>query len=40
MALRRVTEPQDFANAVALRVSEDIRQMTGKEVVVDGGWDV
>src|SRR5262249_32616256 len=40
MALKRVTEPEDVANAVAFMVSEESRQMTGKEVVVDGGWDV
>lgn len=40
MALKRVTEPEDVANAVAFMASEDSRQMTGKEVTVDGGWDV
>lgn len=40
MALKRVTEPEDVANAVVFMASEDSRQMTGKEVTVDGGWDV
>ena len=40
MALRRVTQSQDVANAVLFMVSERSRQMTGKEVTVDGGWDV
>ena len=40
MALRRVTEPQDVANAVLFLASEDSRQLTGKEIAVDGGWDV
>ncbi len=40
MALRRVTQAQDIANAVLFLVSERSRQMTGKEVTVDGGWDV
>jgi NAD(P)-dependent dehydrogenase (short-subunit alcohol dehydrogenase family) len=40
MALLRVSQAQDIANAVLFLVSEESRQMTGKEVVVDGGWDV
>ena len=40
MALKRVTEPDDVANAVVFMASEESRQMTGKEVTVDGGWDV
>lgn len=40
MALKRVTEPEDVANAVVFMASEESRQMTGKEVTVDGGWDV
>lgn len=40
MALRRVTEAQDIADAVLFLASEDSRQMTGKELAVDGGWDV
>ena len=40
MALRRVTVPQDVANAVLFLASEDGRNMTGQEITVDGGWDV
>ena len=40
MALRRVTEPQDVADAVLFLVSEESRNMTGQEITVDGGWDV
>lgn len=40
MALKRVTEPQDIANAVLFMASEDSRNMTGQEIAVDGGWDV
>jgi NAD(P)-dependent dehydrogenase (short-subunit alcohol dehydrogenase family) len=40
MALKRVTEPQDVANAVLFLASDESRQLTGHEIVVDGGWDV
>ena len=40
MALRRFTEPQDVANAVLFLASDDARNITGQELVVDGGWDV
>jgi 3-oxoacyl-[acyl-carrier protein] reductase len=40
MALRRVTEPQDVANAVLFLASEESRNITGQEITVDGGWDV
>lgn len=40
MALRRLTEPQDVANAVLFLTSADSRNITGQELVVDGGWDV
>ena len=40
MALKRVTTPQDVANAVLFLASEDSRNITGKEIAVDGGWDV
>jgi 3-oxoacyl-[acyl-carrier protein] reductase len=40
MALKRVTTPQDIANAVLFVASEDGRNMTGQEIAVDGGWDV
>jgi 3-oxoacyl-[acyl-carrier protein] reductase len=40
MALKRVTTPQDIANAVLFMASDESRNMTGQEVAVDGGWDV
>jgi 3-oxoacyl-[acyl-carrier protein] reductase len=40
MALKRVTEPEDVANAVLFLASDESRQLTGHEIVVDGGWDV
>ena len=40
VALERVTEPEDVANAVVFMASEESRQMTGQDVTVDGGWDV
>lgn len=40
MALKRVTLPQDVANAVLFFASEDSRQITGQHIAVDGGWDV
>lgn len=40
MALKRVTLPQDIANAVLFLASEDARQITGQHIAVDGGWDV
>lgn len=39
-ALKRITKPEDVASAVVFMASEESRQMTGKELVVDGGWDV
>ncbi len=40
MALRRVTTPEDVANAVLFMASEESRNITGQELAVDGGWDV
>lgn len=40
MVLKRVTEPQDIADAVLFLASDDSRNMTGQEITVDGGWDV
>lgn len=40
MALHRFTEPQDVANAVLFLASDEARNITGQELVVDGGWDV
>ncbi len=40
MALKRVTTPEDVANAVLFMSSDDSRQITGQAITVDGGWDV
>ena len=40
MALRRVTEPQDVADAVLFLASDESHNITGQEIAVDGGWDV
>lgn len=40
MALRRFTKDDDIAHAVVFLASEESRQISGHELVVDGGWDV
>jgi 3-oxoacyl-[acyl-carrier protein] reductase len=40
MALRRFTLPEDVARAAVFLASEGGRQITGHDIVVDGGWDV
>ena len=40
MALKRVTTPQDVANAVLFLASDDSRNISGQKITVDGGWDV
>lgn len=40
MALKRVTTPQDVADAVLFMCSDASRNITGQELAVDGGWDV
>jgi len=40
MALRRFTRDEDIAHAVVFLASEESRQITGHELIVDGGWDV
>jgi len=39
-ALRRASSAQDVANAVLFCVSDVSRQITGQDIVVDGGWVV
>ena len=40
MALKRVTTPQDIANAVVFLASDDSRNITGQEMAICGGWAV
>ncbi|MEE9299956.1 MAG: SDR family NAD(P)-dependent oxidoreductase, partial [Alphaproteobacteria bacterium] len=40
MALKRVTRPEDVAEAVLFLASDASRNITGQEIAVDGGWDV
>ncbi|MDR3375781.1 MAG: SDR family oxidoreductase [Ancalomicrobiaceae bacterium] len=37
-ALRRISTDDDVANAVVFLASEKSRQITGQDIVVDGGW--
>ncbi len=39
-ALKRVTTPEDIANAVVFLSSDDSKSMTGQEMVICGGWAV
>ena len=40
MALKRLTTPQDIANAVVFLACDDSRNITGQEMVICGGWAV
>jgi NAD(P)-dependent dehydrogenase (short-subunit alcohol dehydrogenase family) len=40
MALKRVTTPQDIANAVVFLACDDSKNITGQEMVICGGWAV
>lgn len=40
MALKRVTTPEDVAHAVVFLATDEARQITGQEIVVDGGWAI
>ncbi len=39
-ALRRFSKDEDVARTVVFLASEDSRQVTGHDLIVDGGWDV
>ncbi len=40
MALKRVTTPQDVANAVVFLASDESKNITGQEMVICGGWAI
>ncbi len=40
MALKRVTTPQDVANAVVFLACDDSKNITGQEMVICGGWAI
>ena len=40
MALKRVTTPDDVANAVVFLACDDSKNITGQEMVICGGWAV
>jgi 3-oxoacyl-[acyl-carrier protein] reductase len=40
MALKRVTMPEDIANAVLFLASDEGRNISGQEIIIDGGWNV
>ncbi len=40
MALKRVTTPQDIANAVVFLASDESKNITGQEMVICGGWAI
>ena len=37
-SLRSITTPEDIANAVVFAASGRSRNMTGQDIIVDGGW--
>ena len=40
MVLKRVTTPEDIANAVLFVASDDGRNITGQDIIIDGGWQI
>jgi len=40
MTLKSVTTPEDIAAAVVFAASDDARNMTGQDIIIDGGWQI
>jgi NAD(P)-dependent dehydrogenase (short-subunit alcohol dehydrogenase family) len=38
--LQSITTPEDIANAVLFAASDDSRNMTGQDIIIDGGWRI
>lgn len=38
MSLGRISQPQDIANAAFTLASDESRNITGQDLIVDGGW--
>ncbi|MFO0997773.1 MAG: SDR family NAD(P)-dependent oxidoreductase [Alphaproteobacteria bacterium] len=38
--LLSITTPEDIANAVLFAASDDSRNMTGQDIIIDGGWRI
>ena len=38
--LRSITTPEDIANAVLFAASDYSRNMTGQDIIIDGGWRI
>ena len=38
MSLGRISQPQDMADAALFLASDESRNITGQDLIVDGGW--
>ena len=38
MSLGRISQPQDIADAAFTLASDESRNITGQDLIVDGGW--
>ena len=38
MSLGRISQPQDIADAALFLASDESRNITGQDLIVDGGW--
>jgi 3-oxoacyl-[acyl-carrier protein] reductase len=38
MSLGRINQPQDIADAALFLASDESRNITGQDLIVDGGW--